>query len=613
MREVFKFRIILHLMVAVGLLMLLGCNGDDDGNGGTDPVPGEPFWSQTTILPTTEAFERVWGLNAGDMFVVGANGVVFRGNGSTWDSLPGVADLDRRIYSVWGANTSQIFFAGSSVERDTAANDIGDTTLLLDFNGIDFEAVNLGIDDWLFDIHGSSSDNIFAVGNRGRIVRYDGMDWTALTSPGTVQLYGVWAASDSSVYACGQNGTVLHYDVATDSLRVLTTNLVVTLWDIWGFSDSSFYVVGNGGNILHWDGNGFAKMSRPTDHALYSVWGSSESNVLAVGESGEIYAFDGMSWNSVPSPTEFRLLSVWGTDASNVFAVGQTALRFDGTDWDFMEVRPQPTIYDIWTPSRSQGFAVGSQGLILRFTGAGWAKQTSGVDTTLRAVWGDPSSSIRFAAGDDGTILRYDGSQWSNMNAGIAADFNGIAGFDDTTVWAVGTGGTIAFYDGTSWSVDTVIGSTTLNDIWASTNFPLAAIAVGDGGEVWLYQAETGQWTQETSPTGGNLNSVWFDQWSFAHVVGDNGEIYHSLGDLDIWSAAASPVLTDLHAVWGVDTPSGEGLFAVGAGGVALTFTGSSWEIEETPTTADLFAVFGVTTTSVLAGGSWNHLLIYAD
>jgi hypothetical protein len=55
-------------------------------------------------------------------------------------------------------------------------------------------------------------------------------------------------------------------------------------------------------------------------------------------------------------------------------------------------------------------------------------------------------------------------------------------------------------------------------------------------------------------------------------------------------------------------------VFAAGDGGTILSydFSSTGWIIQDSPTTVDLYALYGVTSTSVLAGGAWNHLLEYS-
>ena len=61
----------------------------------------------------------------------------------------------------------------------------------------------------LFDVWGTSSTDVFAVGSGGTIVHYNGNTWSTMTS-GTIQhFYGVWGTSSSDIFAVGTGGTII--------------------------------------------------------------------------------------------------------------------------------------------------------------------------------------------------------------------------------------------------------------------------------------------------------------------------------------------------------------------------------------------------------------------
>jgi hypothetical protein len=66
--------------------------------------------------------------------------------------------------------------------------------------------------DNLYGIWGSSSSDIFAVGDSGIILHYNGSSWSPMGSGTTNALFGVWGSSSSDVFAAGDYGTILHYD-----------------------------------------------------------------------------------------------------------------------------------------------------------------------------------------------------------------------------------------------------------------------------------------------------------------------------------------------------------------------------------------------------------------
>ncbi|GAI93072.1 unnamed protein product, partial [marine sediment metagenome] len=94
----------------------------------------------------------------------------------------------------------------------------------------------------------------FAVGTGCTITHYDGNSdnvWSEM-DVGTLSenLYGVWGTSSLDVYAVGDKGTLLHYDGnAWSQVESSTGN---SLEGIWGSQPFDIYAVGSKGAIVHY-------------------------------------------------------------------------------------------------------------------------------------------------------------------------------------------------------------------------------------------------------------------------------------------------------------------------------------------------------------------------
>jgi hypothetical protein len=71
----------------------------------------------------------------------------------------------------------------------------------------------------LWDIWGSSSSDVFAVGSAGMVARYDGAAWNVTPTPTAATLTGVWGAGPADVTAVAKSmgqahAAFLHYDGA---------------------------------------------------------------------------------------------------------------------------------------------------------------------------------------------------------------------------------------------------------------------------------------------------------------------------------------------------------------------------------------------------------------
>jgi len=150
-------------------------------------------------------------------------------------------------------------------------------------------------------IHGATSNELWAVGGRGRTVRItDAEGATPVARPFDSQtlngLNGVWEASASDAWAVGGAGTIRHY--TGDSRWEIVSDVPTTanLNAVWGFSSSDVWAVGDSGVVLHYDGVRWSQVKvaglgsvRPD---LRTVWGAEPGHVW-IGGQGVILSLGG--------------------------------------------------------------------------------------------------------------------------------------------------------------------------------------------------------------------------------------------------------------------------------------------------------------------------------
>ena len=373
-------------------------------------------------------------------------------------------------------------------------------------------------------VWGSSSSDVFAVGDYGTILHYNGSTWVNMSSGTSKLLYSVWGTSSSDVFAVGYDGTILHYNGSTWS--AMRSYYAGILWGVWGSSSSDVFAVGDSGTILHYNGNTWSNMSSDTTNSLYGVWGSSSSDIFAVGWLGTILHFNGNTWSNMSSGTANHLYRVWGTSSSDIFAVGWlgTILHFNGITWDNMSSVTHNPIYGIWGTSSSDIFAVGWLGTVLHFNGITWSNMSSDTSHPIYGIWGTSSSDV-FAVGWLGTILHYNGSTWSKMNNSIASALYGVWGSSSSDIFAVGADGVIAHYNGITWSEMRRGTTKALYGIWGSSSS--AIFAVGADGTILHYNG--GTWRNMHSDTSNPIYGIWGTSSSDVFAVGYAGTILHYL------------------------------------------------------------------------------------
>ena len=607
-------------------LSVVSC-GDDKKP--VEPIPAAaPVFRQITSLPTVTTWEKVWGTSASDLFLMGEAGNVYRGDGQTWTRELSTILSSRTVLSAWGASPDNAYFVGriADVEHiltdtvaDTPYSAYWDEPILENYNGVTFSAVGLTEVKWgLYDIWGSASDDIFAVGFNGTVLHYNGTAWSVMFTGGTspVWLNSVWGSSDSSVFASGSDGALLHYDGT--SWRVIPTHTGEDLWDVWGLSDTSVYLAGTNGTVLRYNGAGISRMTTPISNTLYSIWGSSEDNLWAVGWAGKLLHYDGAAWTEVDSRTRFGLLSLWGTDASNIYAAGEIVLHYDGVDWTPVTVREEPDFKDVWAGSESsvnEVVVVGTGGRIMKSVGGdAFTMMTvdGGTSTANFTGVGGIVDTALFIVGDGGVILGRDRSvltNWLPASSGVSTDLNAVTAVTSSLAYAVGDGGVVLQYDGTDWLQIAGLTTNNLNDVWSDILASDTSVwVVGDAGTAFL--CVNGVWDTVATNTTANLRSVHGTSPTDVFAVGDNdtfvilnptlGGIPSSLGTGE-----------DITGVWS-STTGGGCVFVIGTNGVAMVREAGVWKTLDSKVGMNLSGVYGLSATNVFVVGEHNHILRYS-
>ena len=326
--------------------------------------------------------------------------------------------------------------------------------------------------------------------------------WATQTSGTTWTLYGVWGTSSTDVFAVGENGTILHYDGVV--WGPMNSGVLVTLFGVWGSSSMDVFAVGQNGVICHYDGTGWSGMSSGTSKHLRGVWGTSSDNVYAIGNNGTILNYNGTSWDNVTSNTSTHLNGIWGSCSTDVFAVGATGINglimhYDGATWSPSSATGHPDFLGIWGAASDNVFVVGGEGTILRYDGASWNPMTTPVASPLNAVWGVSPTDI-FAVGAEGRVLHYDGNGgnvWSLMDSGSTDGICSVWGLSSLNVFAAGQLGTILHYRELPPEVSAVLpgqgnqGQTLDVTITGSNLDTATSVSLGSGVSVNSFQADS--------------------------------------------------------------------------------------------------------------------------
>lgn len=328
---------------------------------------------------------------------------------------------------------------------------------------------------------GSGPDDVWAVGDGGRVLRWDGDRVQRLEPPTQHTLRALWGDAADAVWAVGDAGTILQWDGSRWSAEDSGTEQA--LYAVWGTGPGDVWAGGSGGVLLHRDSDGWSVVPHALAQPIRALGGYATDDVWAAGLGGGLERFDGRSWHRRPSvddsPTALVALGPhgvlvagqnprvrdpytgWddtqGLHSMNAIAAagdtlfaagprGRVARRTDPESyWDETQVE-HVALHGVWAARPDLAFAVGDGESIFQFDGARWTR-----------VHGDavrhPYNAL-VEVGDAAIALTYGGLEWIGVDGPLPEDrtgFLGIAGTPEGEAWVVGRFPVVLHFDGERW------------------------------------------------------------------------------------------------------------------------------------------------------------------
>jgi len=303
---------------------------------------------------------------------------------------PVLEHLEGALLSVWGTSERDVWTVGGSLGN-------GGDALVLRFDGVTWKRPRPGGTETYWWVHGTGPNDVWLVGEKGRITHWDGAKFEERTSGTTATLFGVWAAAPDDAWAVG--GTPDQPGAANDVL-------------------------------LHWDGAAWKPEALPEAKkvALFKVWGAAREDVYVVGEAGVVWHKKGGAWTrEAEGVARGRLTTVSGCSATEIFAVGgRDLLTSNGAAWTRSSAQLLNEVNGVacappGAPAREWGRAVivGGGSLKLRLVGSEW-KDDFGSEpfSDLHGAWVDPTgafwgvggafvASPKLGASREGVVARF--------------------------------------------------------------------------------------------------------------------------------------------------------------------------------------------------------------
>ncbi len=244
----------------------------------------------------------------------------------------------------------------------------------------------IGEDDSLQAISMVSSDEGWAVGDKGRIMHYQAGQWQEVASPTRNYLTGIAMTSPEEGWAVGLESTVLHYnkgvwEVVSESVKPLIRGVDID------WVNGEGWIVG-GGSIYHYQNDAWQRVASPIDDpkldiGLYAIDMVSPTEGWAVGggTADIILHYRQGEWQPVPSPVK-------------------------------LEPYIRQYLYDVAMVNEQDGWAVGDKGVMLHYTQGNWQLIEPVTKQTLEAI-DMVNDHEGWAVGEGGTILHYQNGVWS--------------------------------------------------------------------------------------------------------------------------------------------------------------------------------------------------------
>ncbi len=299
------------------------CNIDTTHHTSSNDTTSHNFtWTQSTISGEA-GLTGCWVFGQNNIYVVG--GAVRKFDGSKWkDVSPGDAGG-----SLSGSLSGFTMFAFS--EGDYWLTHSG---LVFRVQGGTAQPYQFGLDMGgpLHSSWGTSSSNMYSVGDYGTILHFDGSTWTKMQSGTTKGIGTIWGTSNTNIWASGFNphtaeSVLLHYNGvswSTIDLSRLGTfgvgaNALNSCWvcDSAGHSvivasGSSFYRETDNGAWRSDSGHVPNSLGSGSFIGLFNVTGNNANDFMGGGDGGLIIHWNGVTFlrfESLYSPNDQTYLT----------------------------------------------------------------------------------------------------------------------------------------------------------------------------------------------------------------------------------------------------------------------------------------------------------------
>ena len=467
---------------------------------------------------------------------------------------------------------------------------------VLSYDGVEWTRHDTGTDVWLRSIW-SDGVEVHAVGGGGLILSYDGEAWEQAWAPYPTDLYEVWGTTVQNLWIVGEAGTILRR--IDGGWERQSCGTFEALSAIWGTGPQDMYFGGSHGTMLRYDGSTFSPEDTGTDRTIEDLIGTHGDTLFATADDLLIGTTQG--WKTIVDYGNFRRLAVardslFVITYSNLYVLkGETLVSLASPVFG--------SITSLASSGDSGLLVAGHRGGI-HVRGDGWTTLREHYAVDLRDIHGRASDDI-YAVGP-GTVLHHDGAEWTPDEVESEVYLTSVWCSSSDLVLA-GGGRSLAHMSQGLWETDLDMDRDWVHDVWGFADGGGCAIDQ-DGG---IFQYTDGVWSlmdilEEESP-----RAVWgtsADDFHIASSIGSchAGSVVHYDGQA--WTTTLE-TNHGLSRIWGT---SNEDIFTVGAfQDTVYHFDGRDWTNHHLPVNERILALHGRAPDDVYAGGTDGAFLHY--
>ena len=157
-------------------------------------------------------------------------------------------------------------------------------------------------------IWGTSSSDLYIVGNGGMIAHYDGKGWTRIGSGTDLNIQDIWGSvnpftGETEILCVASD---IYYNRGSKLLKIKhkkvteinKNGLSWSLSGVWFMSGLKYIVVGDGVNIYNKNNKSWMEIPEFPKFFTFGISGASPNNIFVCGSSGLLGHFNGNTWKN---------------------------------------------------------------------------------------------------------------------------------------------------------------------------------------------------------------------------------------------------------------------------------------------------------------------------